>query len=176
MNRGFATVALLVATMFLASPALATVTPAGDLDPAIPDLIYDSATGDVTIDWEGNTLISYVLKNGSNSFIPGNHSTILLGSFPTATSNELSESTSFAEPGVTTRSMGNVFPTGMNLTGLQSLLTVNSIILSLGGPQIPFDLVVINDAPPVPEPAAIAMAAMGLLGIGLIGWRRRRSC
>jgi len=144
---------------------------AGDLDPAIPDLIYDPVTGDVTIDWEGNTLISYVLKNATNSFIPGNHSTILLGSFPTATSNELSESTSFAEPGVTTRSMGNVFPTGLDLTGLQSMLTVNSIILSLGGPQIPFDLVVLG--PAVPEPSTWALAAMAMLGLGLIARRRR---
>ncbi len=145
---------------------------AGDGDPAIPDLIYDAATGEVVIDWEGNTLISYVLKNSTNSFIPGNHSTILLGSFTTATSNELSESTSFAEPGVTTRSLGNVFPTGLDLAGLQDLLTVNSIVLTLGGPQVPFDLVNLISIPPVPEPSTYVMAVLALVGLGLIARRR----
>jgi len=135
-------------------------------DPAIPDLIYDPATGEVVVDWQGNTLISYVLKNDTNSFIPGAHNNILLGSFPTKTSNELSESTSFAQPGVTTRSMGNVFPTGLDLAGLQGLLTVNSIVLTLGGPQLPFDLVVLG--PAVPEPATWGLALIGLLGLGLL--------
>ncbi len=145
----------------------------GDGDPAIPDLIYDPITGEVVIDWEGNTLISYVLKNETSSFIPGNFGTILLGSFPTSTSNELSESTSFAEPGVTTRSMGNVFPAGLDLTGLQSMLTVNSIVLTLGGPQLPFDLVVLGGA--VPEPSALWLALTGLVGLILNAVHRGRS-
>ncbi len=143
-----------------------------DLDPAIPDLVYDPVTGEVVIDWDGNTLISYVLKNATNSFIPVAHSNILLGSFPTKTSNELSESTSFAEPGVTTKSMGNVFPTGLDLSGLQSMLTVNSIVQNLGGPQVPFDLVVLG--PAVPEPStAILAATAGLAGLSALRKRRR---
>ncbi len=154
------------------------LSPEADLDPSIPDLRYNYNTGEVVIDWEGNTLISYVLKNTTNSFIAGNHNTILLGSFPTATSTELSESTSFAEPGVTTRSMGNVFPAGLDLTGLQSLLSVNSIVRGLATPQVPFDLVIVDgpiDPPPVvPEPSTYAMAFMGLGAIGFYGWRRRK--
>ncbi len=144
----------------------------GDLDPAIPDLIYDPSTGEVVIDWDGQTLISYVLKNTTNSFIPANHTTILLGSFATATSNELSESTSFAEPGVTTRSLGNVLPAGMGPSQFYNLFSVNSIILSLGGPQLPFDLIYGGETM-VPEPSTWLLSVMALLGLGLLAKRRR---
>ncbi len=124
-------------------------------DPNIPDLVYDPFTGNVQIDWESSTILSYVLKNDTNSFFPSNHNTILLGSFPTSTSNELSEATSFIEPGVTIRDIGNVFPANLDLTSLENLLTVNSVARDFTSPLVPFDLyvdiIVEPNGPPIPS-------------------------
>ncbi len=159
-----------IQTMFAAYNAGGGDT-SGDLDPAIPDLIYDPATGEVVLDWDGGTLLSYVLKNESASFIPGAHTLQLFDAVTTSTSRELAEATTFAEAGVTTRSIGFVFPTGLDLPGLQSLLSVNSVSTSLGAALVPFDLIVLGAA--VPEPSTLVLSALAMVALFVAGRRRR---
>lgn len=48
-------------------------------DPAIPDLIYNAATGEVILDPDASAIIGYTLQNDSNGFLPGNFTPILVG-------------------------------------------------------------------------------------------------
>lgn len=138
-------------------------------DSAAPNLIYDAATGEVTLDPDGSSIIGYTLQNASDSFLAGNFSSVLAG-VSTALPSELSEAA--LSPGF--GSIGLVFPTGMNITELFTLLDVNQVSTGLGAPLVPFDLVVIGDTPAVPEPSTYAMAMFGLLGFTLYRWRRKR--
>ena len=141
-------------------------------DPNIPDLIYNAATGEVTLDVDGSGIIGYVLKNGDNSFAFGSHLQILAG-VKTSVAGELSEA-AFASA-VGANSIGNVFPTGMNLAALTAYLTVNDVSTSLGAPVVPFDLVVLSTGPAVPEPATVLLSVFGLLGMAMVASRRRRA-
>ena len=146
-------------------------------DPSIPDLVYHSLTGEVFLDVDSSPgIVGYVLKNTTNSFFPANHTQLLAGVVTSITS-EVSEA-AFASA-VGSNSIGLVFPTGLNLAGLTALLSTNDVSTGLGSPIVPFDLVVITagtgPTTGVPEPATFAMAAMGLFGMGLYSWRRRRN-
>ncbi|REJ86903.1 MAG: PEP-CTERM sorting domain-containing protein [Planctomycetota bacterium] len=144
--------------------------PAEAGDPSIPDLIYDAATGEVTLDADGSSIIGYSLQNATNSFLPAGHTPILAG-VTTALTSQLEEAA--LAPG--SGSIGLVFPTGLDLAGLQALLTVNTVSRFLGAPLVPFDLVVVStSAPPIPEPATAVLSLVGLMGLGLMAWRRRR--
>jgi len=175
MQKSFATLVALTAVLAFSSVATAGLMPADAGDPSIPDLIYDSATGEVTFDQDGAAgLIGYTLQNVTNSFLAGNH-TPILGGVATSLTSELAEA-ALSTPGLPA-SIGFVFPTGLDLAGLTALLSVNTVSTGLGAPLVPFDLVAINvpSEGVVPEPATIAMALMGLVGMGLYGWRRRRA-
>ena len=140
---------------------------AGDAN--IPDLIYNAATGEVTLDVDGSGIIGYVLKNGSNSFAFGNHLQILAG-VKTSVAGELSEAAFASSVGA--NSIGNVFPTGMNLAALTAYLIVNDVSRSLGAPVVPFDLVVLSTGPAVPEPATVVLSVFGLIGLGFVTYRK----
>ena len=140
---------------------------AGDAN--IPDLIYNAATGEVTLDVDGSGIIGYVLKNGDNSFAFGSHLQVLAG-VKTSVAGELSEAAFASSVGA--NSIGNVFPTGMNLAALTAYLTVNDVSRSLGAPVVPFDLVVLSTGPAVPEPATVLLSVFGLIDLGFVTYRK----
>jgi len=144
--------------------------PAEAGDPAIPDLIYDATTGEVVFDLDGAAgLIGYSLKS-AGGFLPGGH-TPILGGVTTSLTTELAEA-ALSTPGLPA-SIGFVFPLGMDLAALTAFLTDNTVSTGLGAPLVPFDLVVVGGTV-VPEPATVAMALFGLVGLGLFAYRRRR--
>jgi len=136
--------------------------PAEAGDPAIPDLIYDAATGEVVLALDGAAgLIGYSLKS-VGGFLAGAH-TPILGGVSTSLPTELAEA-ALSTPGLPA-SIGFVFPLGMDLAALSAFLTENTVSTGLGAPLVPFDLVVVGGAA-VPEPATLVMALAGLVGLG----------
>lgn len=145
----------------------AGLSPAQAGDPAIPDLIYDPTTGEVVLDVDGAAIIGYSLKS-AGGFLAGAH-TPILGGVTTSLSTELAEAALSSPSGQ--NSVGFVFPVGLDLAGLNALLTENTVSTGLGAPLVPFDLVV--SGPAVPEPSAAVLAASAGLA-GLLALRKKR--
>jgi len=135
-------------------------------DPSVPDLIYDPATGEVILSADGSAIIGYSLKS-AGAFLAGGH-TPILGGVSTSLSTELAEAALSSSDG----SIGFVLPTGLDLAALMALLSENTVSTGLGAPLVPFDLVVLG--PAVPEPAAVMLTAVALLGLAAMGARRRK--
>lgn len=144
-------------------------------DAAIPDLIYNAATGEVILDPDEGLILSYVLNNGYGSIPLGfrtTNFTPVLNGLVTNLDFELAES-DFS--GLTSpRSIGEVFPTGLDLAGLEAMLSDRRVMVGYGVSPVDFELIVIGDSPAVPEPSTYALAAFSLLGLGLFARRQRR--
>lgn len=168
------------------NPTGLAVAEAGD--PANPDLIYDYETGEVLLDLDGApAFLGYVL-NTDQGFIASNHTPFLNGTL-TSLWFELAEGSPYL-PGSSPppnirpfpKSIGFVFPTGMNQAALSDFITGNQVAVGISMPTRSFDLIALNVPPPppviepaVPEPSTYAMAASALVGLGLLAHHRRRT-
>jgi len=139
-------------------------------DPAIPDLVYDAATGEVVLDPDASSIIGYTLQNTGNGFLPGGH-TPVLGGVSTSLPGEISEAA--LSPGF--GSIGFIMPAGLSEAALVAFLDVNQVSTGLGAPLVPFDLIVLNAPAAVPEPSTWAMAMLGLLSLAIYGYRKTRT-
>lgn len=152
---------------------ISAASPAEAGDPGIPDLVYHFDTGEVFLDSDGSSILAYVLQNGTGSFLPSNY-TPFLGGVSSGSANQLEEASLSPFTGI--ESIGVVFPAGLDLLGLETLLTDFSVARDFGVPIVPLDLVVIGgggDGPVVPEPSTYVMSGLALLGLGAVAWRKR---
>ena len=137
------------------------------------DLIYNPATGNLQLDSAeaaGGVVTVFQIENavGGDDFNDGNYISLTGGTFggvfetvsPTVIGD--SDFTFAGFSGVV--DLGNVAPTGLDLTGLESFLT-NAIYTGQSGSGAQtLDLVVI------PEPSSLALVGLG----GLLMARRRK--
>ena len=129
----------------------------------IINLIYNSNTGNVTFDTEGGPMAGFQLENlvGGDDFIPGNFLPPF-GTLPDATATVLGDSNPFG-PITGVFDIGDVFPTGLDLSGLESFLSKAEYTAGFSQPITEFDLI-------IPEPATAVMIGLG----GLMMLRRTR--
>jgi len=148
-------------------PLAGNATDSGDR----ADLIYDAATGNVKIDPSeatGGVITNWAFENASAAFnAPGVCVFPTVGyAMNTDTAGQISQTDVTMAGFSYLADLGNIFPTGLTVEGLQSLLTTASYVGTVGSGQVDFDLIVI------PEPATLAL--LGLGGVGML-IRRKRS-
>lgn len=126
----------------------------------VPNLIYDPATGNVALDGDGLTLTAFQLES-LGLFNPANHISPGDADLEEATPSVLSYFV--FSGGFTTANIGDVFPAGLDLAGLENMLSTADYAAGLGSDGV-FDLLVI------PEPSSLTLVGLG----GWILFRRSR--
>ena len=150
---------------------LAEANAAGNLidDPDNADLIYENFSGNVMLDATeapGSEITSFVLGDIEGGLNAPGFATFPSGGLTTDLTIEISWSDVFnGFTGV--HDVGDIFPTGLDLVGLEAFLDDADYVGSFGtGAQV-FDLVVV-----VPEPSSLVFLAIG--GVALYTLVRRR--
>jgi hypothetical protein len=146
--------------------------PAGNLTDSgdIADLVYDPETGNLTLDASeaaGGIITSFQFENLSNAFIAANYNSVFGGLFEDVSDSVLADSDLSFVGFSGLADLGNVLPTGMDLVGLEALLSTAVYTGSLGSGQQEIDLTL---ATAIPEPGSMALLALG----GLLTISRRR--
>ena len=134
------------------------------------DLVYDPATGNVTLDASDTAagqLISFVIGTDQNNMnteatqVPF----IDAGTNTDNTPFQIGQTDPLNQGAGPLVDIGNVLPTGMDLVALSEYLTIAEYASELGvGGTL--------DLRVVPEPSGLALALFGLLGLTM--WRRRQ--
>ena len=147
---------------------------AGNLTDTVgtPNLVYDPATGNVTIDAEGLAITSFQFENGDDSFVISEYNSpqdigagIFFGlSFEEVAAGVIGDTDANAVGITGLFDFGDIFATGLDQAGLEAYLTT-AFWGTSGSGSGEFDLVL------VPEPSSLALLGLG----GLLLVRRRRA-
>lgn len=147
---------------------------------AVPTLIYDFSTGGVSVDADGQTIVSFSMQS-EGRFQPNFDPTelnvdVLDGALPSLNDNTQNvigwtsggATAGFGYSGAThdPAFIGVLLETGLTQQDLQAIFTQTSWAAPAGGDSGSFDVTAIN----VPEPGSLAL--LGLGGLALL--RRRR--
>jgi hypothetical protein len=141
---------------------------------SVADLIYDAATGELTIDPDGvSNLISYVLQTSeSPGFLEENHNAAggLWSQFVDSTDSQIGATIGlFGESPINSPvGIGAVMPSGLSEVEFQAFLSSTDWAIVGGGGA--FDLVY----QAVPEPSSLVLLALGgVLGLFGRAWRKQ---
>ena len=131
------------------------------------DLVYDPVSGNVTLDASdaaSGVVISFVIGTDQQNMVPANLNIpfIDVGTNTDATTFQIGQTDPLNTGSGPTVDLGNILPTGMDLTALSDYLTLAEYASALGsGGEL--------DLRVVPEPSSFVLLAIGLLAI-----RRRK--
>jgi hypothetical protein len=153
-----------------AQGATAATTSEGVNGDGVLDFVYNPATGDLTLHYDGDPRVTAAqpfqvvrLKSAGGHFIPANFNQTDFGAGVTATTAALNGTASGANSVPDGYDMGNVLPAGLAISDLTADLTLQWNVFGGGLTLKNGDIML------VPEPATI-----GLLGAGAMGLLARR--
>lgn len=151
------TIALVIAFSSMTQAAMDLI-PAPRADGQGVDLIYDSTSGNLSVEGNGELITTFELVSASNLFRPGGlHPDIIMPPFDVANATKLFK---LSTDGFADLDFGPVLDAGLTAEALSADFTLNGSVKPNGSLPSPGLYVHV-----VPEPASIGLALAGFLGL-----------
>ena len=139
-------------------------------NPVLEAMLKRKSIRTYTAEMPGGIMIGYVLNTTQvPGFIESNHVPLFGGLFGASTDAEVSDTSGGFSTLSGVFNIGAVLPTGLDLSGLQSFLSLAVYTGSLGTGTRNFELFVI------PEPSSFALTIAAAVGLLAFARRRRKN-